>query len=65
MNKIITHAYHIIAKDFIGNTIYTLNTLKLTHPELAQKAAEKYIGRESDTQKIIYSIYLCNNTIFN
>jgi hypothetical protein len=52
----LTHAYHILKDDFVGNTIYPLSKLKEIHSEVAEKAAQKYIGREHQMNKIVYDL---------
>ena len=49
------YAYHIISENFVGNIIYPLSELKNIHPEIANKAAEKYIGREKNVENIVYN----------
>lgn len=43
MNKV---AYHILKDSFVGDSIYPLNILKNFHPEIYEKEAKKYEGRE-------------------
>jgi hypothetical protein len=48
-------AYHILKDNFVGNTIFPLNTLRNVYPEIAAIASQKYIGREKTTESIVYS----------
>lgn len=40
------YLYHFVPKDLEGAILYPLNTLKGKYPELYQKKANKYLGRE-------------------
>src|SRR4051812_37580591 len=42
----INYIYHKIPKDMHGNVLFPLNVLKEIHPDLFQKEALKYVGRE-------------------
>lgn len=41
------YLYHRVPKDMCGTTLYPLNALKITHPNIYVEAARKYDGRES------------------
>lgn len=38
--------YHLVPKPLYGNVLYPLNRLKEIAPELAERFAQKYVGRE-------------------
>ena len=48
-----THLYHSVPKELVGNILYPLNELKTIYPEIYAKERSKYIGREEVTQQII------------
>ena len=41
------HCYHLVAPDFRGNTLYSLNGLLTAFPDLYLREKEKYVDRES------------------
>lgn len=41
-----TRVYHMMPKNFTGNTLYPLNQLKTHLPEIYTAQAQKYLGRE-------------------
>ncbi len=47
------YLYHWVPDDMIGDTLYPLNILKHTHPDLYTKKVSKYIGREKVMDQII------------
>jgi hypothetical protein len=47
------YIYHWVPKDMQGEVLYPLNTLKNIHPEVYEKEANKYVGREQLMQQRI------------
>lgn len=41
-----SHIYHTVPKNLIGNTLYPLNKLKIYLPEVYSNQVKKYFGRE-------------------
>ena len=54
--------YHHVPRNMQGDTLFPLNELKITMPEVYQKEVAKYKGREHVTQK---RIALLNNCLWN
>ena len=44
------YLYHWVPKDMRGDTLFPLNTLKEKYPDLYEKEASKYVGREEIMQ---------------
>lgn len=47
------YIYHWVPKDMRGDVLFPLNTLKETQPDLYEKEASKYVGREFIMQQKI------------
>lgn len=48
--------YHEISEDFIGDTLYPLNTLKNIYPDVYTREVKKYTGRKEIQNKKIPSL---------
>jgi len=59
------YLYHNVSAHMLGDTLYPLNQLKETHPDIYAKHAEKYRGREQLLERRIPKLEcLWNDVIF-
>lgn len=51
--KPVEYIYHRVPDNVVGDTLYPLNELKGTHPDIYELAKAKYVGREHVTEKTV------------
>ncbi|OGY31719.1 MAG: hypothetical protein A3C02_00670 [Candidatus Andersenbacteria bacterium RIFCSPHIGHO2_02_FULL_45_11] len=49
----VEYLYHRVPDNLVGDTLYPLNELRETHPDVYELAKSKYEGREEITEKTI------------